>query len=172
MLRIKRSTKKVTIYTVAGKEFLSEDEARKYERDLNEKLGYTYYAVKYNPLDVDSFAKDKTPVYTKGIIYAIPTDRTPSNLIYAILNDKIGPSVIQHVDEFGIDYGYINNWDIIFKKRLYSMETLVDFFDVKIDDTLCATIRFVDDKGRMTDEWQRDGTKLNTSERDKLYADE
>lgn len=172
MVRIKRSTKKVTIYTVAGKDFLTEDEAREYEKNLNEKLGYTYYAVKYNPLDVDSFAKDKTPVYTKGIIYAIPTHMTPSNLIYAILNDTIGPAVIQHVDEFGSDYGYINNWDVIFKKRLYSMETLVDFFDIKIDDTLCATIRFVDHKGNITEEWQRDGTEINTSERDKLYADE
>ena len=172
MARIKRSTKKVTIYTVAGKEFLTEDEAREYERNLNEKLGYTYYTVKYNPLDVDSFAKDKTPVYTESVIYAIPTDQTPSNLIYAILNDAIGPSVIQHVDEFGGDYGYINNWNVIFTRRLFSMETLVEFFDDKIDDTLCATIRFVDDKGRVTEEWQRDGTKINPSERDKLYADE
>ena len=172
MLRIKRSTKKVTIFTVAGKEFLSEIEAMKYERDLNEKMGYTYYAVKYNPLDIDSFAKDKTPVYTESVIYAIPTHQTPSNLIYAILNDTIGPAVIQHVDEFGSDYGYINNWDVIFTKRLFSMETLVEFFDDKIDDTLRATIRFVDHKGHITEEWQRGGTKINPSKRDKLYADE
>jgi len=157
MTRIKTSTKSVTIYTVAGKQFLDETDALAYEKELNEKMDYTYHVVKYGPLEVDSFVEDKTPVYSKCVIYAVPVHATPSNLIYTILMRAIGEAVTEHVDEFGCQYGLVNNWIITLQKRLYSIESVAEFFNSKIDDSYQPLIRFVDETGSVVDEWKRDG---------------
>lgn len=158
MTRMKTTTKEVTLYTVAGKTFLDKDDALAYEADLMEKMNYSYHVVKYDPMTADSFSKDKRiPNYQQCVIYAVPTYNTPSNLIYDILTTQIGPAVVKHVDEFDVDYGYINNWDIRMSKRLYSLDALAEFFNQKISDEGYPTIRFVDIAGDLTDEWERDG---------------
>lgn len=158
MTRMKTTKKEVTLYTVAGKTFLDKDDALAYEADLMEKMNYVYHVVKYDPMTADSFSKDKRiPKYRQCVIYAVPAHDTPSNLIYALLTDHIGPAVVKHMDEFEVDYGYINNWDIRMSKRLYSLDTLVEFFNQNINDDGYATIRFVDTDGYLTEEWERDG---------------
>lgn len=157
MTRMKTSTKEVTIYTVAGKKFLDKSDALAYEEDLMAKMTYVYHVVQYDPMKADSFDKDKTPKYQKEIIYAVPAQQTPTNLIYDILITHIGPAVVKHIDEIEYDHGYINNWDIRMTKRLYSIEALVEFFDKKIDEKRQPTIRFVDINGDITEDLERDG---------------
>lgn len=162
MTRIKTTKKEVTLYTVAGKTFLDKNEALDYETDLIEKMNYVYHVVKYDPMDADSFSKDKLiPEYQQWVIYAVPMHHTPSNMIYDILTTHIGPAITKHIDEFECDYGYINNWDIRMTKRLYSIEALAEFFNQKISDEGYPTIRFMNADGALIEEWERDGVTID-----------
>ncbi|MFW5891520.1 MAG: hypothetical protein ACOCUI_04800 [bacterium] len=46
---MKEETKKITVYTVGGKEFTNKKEAEKYEKEINKELNYTFFVVIYNP---------------------------------------------------------------------------------------------------------------------------
>jgi len=159
---MKTTKKEVTLYTVAGKAFLDKNDALAYETDLVEKTNYTYHIIMYNPMEADSFDKDKMiPKYQQWVIYAVPRHNTPSNMIYGILTTHIGPAITKHIDECGYDYGYINNWDIQMTKRLYNIEALAEFFNEKISDDGYPTIRFVNADGDLIEEWERDGVTID-----------
>lgn len=160
MTKIKESTKEVTIYTVAGKQFLNKTDALDYENELTQKMDYVYYVVMYDPARVNSLKKNKEPNYTKWIVYAVPAHHTPTNLIYDVLINNIGPAITQHIDEYEIKYGYINNWDLRQPKRFYSIDAIAEFFNHKISDKGYPTIQFLNESGACIEEWKRDGVDV------------
>lgn len=123
MSTITSQTKEVTIYNVAGKAFLTEEEAKTYEKDRTQQLGYTYHVIRYNPENPRRVKpEDKENLYANTVVYAVPKPYTPSNLIIDICIKQFGDPVTR------IENSLINTWVIAVSKRFYSIQTLEEFF--------------------------------------------
>lgn len=111
--------KEVEVYVVGNKEFLDKEEAKAYERRLEEKLNYTFYNVSYSPDLTEGRG------FSKSMKLAVKGNH-PSNAIIQYLNDNIGKPV-----EGVMGVAPTNNWSYSKGFKFDNIDEMEKFIDEK-----------------------------------------
>lgn len=113
MSLIETKTKEVTVYVVAGKEFLDKSEAEKYEKELEKELSYTFFTVNHSPDLTEGRG------YYKTTVLAVPKNYAAQATALQYCVDSLGKPL-----EFVMGVAPMPNWVISGGRKFETIESL------------------------------------------------